>query len=178
MERLLLWGMVFINFFLPNVPLHSSGTALIRVNMAGPDSQRYSSTPLLVANLKECLPGFMCVSQQNLTRNDNLTGIKNPTNSLEAWKGPREIIVFLMTHDGRPLKLLECGVLKLFQQQVLLHFKCASEYTEIKSSIKPPLSNKPSLSNKRPPLFQSKKVNKQQSSPLFKPPPLSLIILH
>ena len=87
--------------------------------MAGPDSQRHSSTPLLVANLKECLPGFMCVSQQNLTRNDNLTGIKNPTNSLEAWKGLREIIVFLMTHDGRPLKLLECGVLKLFQQQSL-----------------------------------------------------------
>ena len=103
MERLLLWGMVFINFFLPNVPLHSSGTALIRVNMAGPDSQRHSSTPLLVANLKECLPGFICVSQQNLTRNDNLTGIKNPTNSLEAWKGLREIIVFLITHDGRPL---------------------------------------------------------------------------
>ena len=147
---------------------HLIGVALIQVNMVGPE----------VANLKECLPGFMCVSQQNLTRNDNLTGIKNPTNSLEAWKGLREIIVFLMTHDGRPLKLLGCGVLKLFQQQVLLHFKCASEYTEIKSSIKPPLSNKPSLSNKRPPLFQSKKVNKQQSSPLFKPPPLSLIILH
>ena len=147
---------------------HLIGVALIQVNMVGPE----------VANLKECLPVFMCLSQHNLTRKDNLTGTKNPTNSLEAWKGLREIIVFLMTHDGRPLKLLECGVLKLFQQQVILHFKCASEYTEIKSSIKPPLSNKPSLSNKRPPLFQSKKVNKQQSSPLFKPPPLSLIILH
>ena len=71
-----------------------------------------------VANLKECLPVFMCLSQHNLTRKDNLTGTKNPPNSLEAWKGLREIIVFLITHDGRPLKLLECGVLKLFQQQV------------------------------------------------------------
>jgi len=90
------------------------GAALIRVNVVGPDSQRHSSTPLLVANLKECLPGFMCVSQQNLTKNhDNFTGTKNTTNSLEAWKGLQEIIVFMMTHDGRPLKLLECGVLKL-----------------------------------------------------------------
>lgn len=75
---------------------HLIGAALIRVNMVGPE----------VANLKECLPVFMCLSQQNLTRKDNLTGTKNPTNSLEAW----------ITHDGRPLKLLECGVLKLFQQ--------------------------------------------------------------
>lgn len=84
--------MVFINFFLPNVAL--DWAALIRVNMVGPDSQRHSSTPLLVANLKECLPGFMCVSQQNLTRTDNLTGTKNTTNSLEAWKGLQEIVVF------------------------------------------------------------------------------------
>ena len=34
----------------------------------------------------------------NLTRNDNLTGTKNTTNTLEAWKGLKEIIVFLMTH--------------------------------------------------------------------------------
>ena len=47
----------------------------------------------------------MCLSQQNLTRNDNLAGTKNTTNSLEAWKGLQEIIVFLMTHDGRPLKV-------------------------------------------------------------------------
>ena len=79
----------------------------------------------------------MCLSQQNLTRNDNLAGTKNTTNSLEAWKGLQEIIVFLMTNDGRPLKLLECGVLKLFQKQVFLHSKCASEYTELKSSSPP-----------------------------------------
>ena len=85
---------------------HLIGVALIQVNMVGPE----------VANLKECLPVFMCLSQHNLTRKDNLTGTKNPPNSLEAWKGLREIIVFLITHDGRPLKLLECAVLKLFQQ--------------------------------------------------------------
>ena len=63
---------------------HLIGVALIRVNMVGPE----------VANLKECLPGFMCVSQQNLTRTDTLTGTKNTTNSLEAWKGLQEIVVF------------------------------------------------------------------------------------
>ena len=42
------------------------GLALIRVNMVGLDSQRHSSTPLLAANLKEYLPGFMCLSQQIL----------------------------------------------------------------------------------------------------------------
>ena len=67
---------------------HLIGPALIRVNMVGPESQRHSSTLMLVANLKECLPGFMCASQQNLTRNDNLTSTKKTTNSLEAWKGP------------------------------------------------------------------------------------------
>ena len=123
---------------------HLIGVALIQVNMVGPE----------VANLKECLPVFMCLSQHNLTRKDNLTGTKNPTNSLEAWKGLREIIVFLITHDGRPLKLLECGVLKLFQQQVFVHFKCASEYTELRSP---------------PPLFFSRR-KLILSSPLFKPP--------
>ena len=42
----------------------------------------------------------MCASQQNLTRNDNLTSTKNTTNSLEAWKGLQKIVVFQMTHDG------------------------------------------------------------------------------
>ena len=73
---------------------------------------------------------------------------------------------------GGPPKLLECGVLRLFKQQVFLHFKCASEYTELKSPIKPPLSNKPSLSNKPPLLFSGRKLI---SSPLFKPLPPPLL---
>lgn len=85
-------GWCLLTFFLQM--WHLIGPALIRVNMVGPESQRHSSTLMLVANLKECLPGFMCASQQNLTRNDNLTSTKNTTNSLEAWKGFQKIVVF------------------------------------------------------------------------------------